>query len=110
VIVHAEITIAYLTTTGFKRFAECLGHSAKRQKHSANALPSAALGKLDSAQAWPAKHALLSVKHWALGKAFAECQRRHTTKEDASGRNPNGRFAKCQPFDTRQRQVCNQIS
>ena len=30
-------------TTGYSSFAECQGHSAKAQKHSANALPSVTL-------------------------------------------------------------------
>jgi len=32
------------TTTGYSRFAECQGHSANAQKHSANTLPSVTLG------------------------------------------------------------------
>ena len=31
-------------TTGYSRFAECQGHSANAQKHSANTLPSVTLG------------------------------------------------------------------
>ena len=33
-----------MDTTGYSRFAECQGHSANAQKHSANTLPSVTLG------------------------------------------------------------------
>ena len=36
--------LAGLATTGYSSFAECQGHSAKAQKHSATALPSVTLG------------------------------------------------------------------
>ena len=55
------------------RFAECQGHSAKPNLHSAKALPSAALGKGHLAKNRSAKVSLPSVFCRALGKAFAEC-------------------------------------
>ena len=65
-------------TTGLSEFAECQGHSAKPNLHSAKALPSAALGKEHSAKKESAKTSLPSVFCRALGKAFAEC--RHSAK------------------------------
>ena len=61
-------------TTGFRRFAECLQHSAKPQIHSAKALPSAAFGKGHSGKKWPAKQPLPRAICRALGKAFAKCR------------------------------------
>jgi len=61
-------------TTGDALFAECLGHSAKALLHSAKALPSATLGKEQTAKPHPAKGSLPSVVCRALGKGFAECQ------------------------------------
>ena len=58
--------VTYTTVDGL--FAECLGHSAKPLLHSAKALPSAALGKEQSA-----KVSLPSATYRALGKAFVEC-------------------------------------
>ena len=60
-------------TMGISGFAECQGHSAKPNLHSAKALPSAALGECHSAKNGPAKASLPSVFCWTLGKAFAEC-------------------------------------
>ena len=54
-------------TTAYALFAECWGHSAKPCKHSAKALPSAALGKGLSAKTLSAKISLPSAKP-ALGK------------------------------------------
>ena len=65
-------------TTEISGFAECQGHSAKPNLHSAKALPSAALGKEHSANNPSANASLPSVFCWALGKAFAEC--RHSAK------------------------------
>jgi len=49
VISHIELLYICVTiTTGDVLFAEGPGHSAKAQKPSANALPSAALGKVPS--------------------------------------------------------------
>jgi hypothetical protein len=53
-------------TTENGRFAE--KHSAKRQKHSAKALPSVALGKEGSANSTSAKTYLPSTFYRALGK------------------------------------------
>ena len=60
-------------TTGNRQFAECLRHSAKPEIHSVKALPSAALGKEQSAKNPSAKVSLPSAIYRALGKAFAEC-------------------------------------
>ena len=38
------LVISAVLTTGYSRFAECQGHSANAQKHSANTLPSVTLG------------------------------------------------------------------
>ena len=65
-------------TTRLSGFAECQGHSAKPNLHSAKALPSAALGKEHSAKKESTKTSLPSVFCRALGKAFAEC--RHSAK------------------------------
>jgi len=70
-------------TTGDALFAECLGHSAKALLHSAKALPSATLGKEQTAKPHPAKGSLSSAVCRALGKenwpsavdgVFAECR------------------------------------
>jgi hypothetical protein len=67
-------------TTGHNSFAECLRHSAKPRKHSANTLPSV-----------------------TLGKHFAECNtRQRTLGELYIG---NGLFAEYFLSDTRQR-IC----
>jgi len=69
--------MAYLCigdTIGDALFAECLGHSAKALLHSAKALPSATLGKEQTAKPHPAKGSLPSAVCRALGKGFAECQ------------------------------------
>ena len=50
-------------TTADALFAECWGHSAKPAKHSAKALPSAALGKGLSAKILSAKISLPSAKN-----------------------------------------------
>ena len=72
-------THTHTYTTGLSEFAECQGHSAKPNLHSAKALPSAALGKEHSAKKESAKTSLPSVFCRALGKAaFAEC--RHSAK------------------------------
>jgi len=73
---YQNISLNY--TTGPSEFAECQGHSAKPNLHSAKALPSAALGKEHSAKKESAKTSLPSVFCRALGKAFAEC--RHSAK------------------------------
>ena len=39
-----ELERIIVVTTGYSRFAECQGHSANAQKHSANTLPSVTLG------------------------------------------------------------------
>ena len=77
-------------TTGLSGFAECQGHSAKANLHSAKALPSAAFGKGHSAKNGPAKVSLLSVFCRALGKAFAEC--RHSAKLNPKKTRKNGNF------------------
>jgi hypothetical protein len=48
-------------------------HSAKQHKHSANPLPSVALGKEETAKKESAKASLPSVFYRALHKDFAEC-------------------------------------
>ena len=71
------------STTADGLFAECLGHSAKPLLHSAKALPSATLGKEQTAKLHPAKGSLPSAVCRALGKenwpsgvvgVFAECR------------------------------------
>jgi hypothetical protein len=59
-------------TTGEAYFAECLRHSAKQHKHSANTLPNVTLGKEETAKKGSAKASLPSVFCQALGKDFAE--------------------------------------
>ena len=61
-----------LITTGLSEFAECQGHSAKPNLHSAKALPSAALGKDHSVKNESAKTSLPSVFCRALGKVGTE--------------------------------------
>jgi hypothetical protein len=61
-------------TTGIGCFAEYLKHSAKPEKHSAQALPSVALGKKVSANSTSAKASLPSTFSRALGTDFVECQ------------------------------------
>jgi hypothetical protein len=60
-------------TTGIDRFAECLKHSAKPEKHSGKSLPSVTLGKERSANCTSATTSLPSTFCRALGKEFAEC-------------------------------------
>jgi hypothetical protein len=60
-------------TTGIGRFAECLKHSAKPDKHSATTLPSVTLGKESSANSTSATASLPSTFYQALDKDFAEC-------------------------------------
>jgi hypothetical protein len=69
-----------LTTTGNGYFAECQKHSAKVQKHSANALPSVALGKGHTEEKISAKGTLPSAFRQALGKAFADRKVSHSAK------------------------------
>ena len=66
-------TYLWYITAGISGLAECQGHSAKPNLHSAKALPSATLGKEHSANKPSAKTSLPSVFYRALGKAFAEC-------------------------------------
>jgi hypothetical protein len=70
-------------TTGFRTFAECLGHSAKPRKHSAKALPSVTLGKGHLVANIPAKTSLPRAFCRALDKGFAECQCRHSAKKSS---------------------------
>jgi hypothetical protein len=56
-------------TTGHNSFVECLRHSAKPRKHSANTLPSVTLGKERSANCTSATASLPST----FCRAFAEC-------------------------------------
>ena len=70
---HAGLSLYSTYTTGLSGFAECQGHSAKPNLHSAKVLPNAALGKDHSAKNGSAKASLPSVFCWALDKAFAEC-------------------------------------
>jgi hypothetical protein len=60
-------------TTGHSSFAECLRHSAKPRKHSANTLSSVTLGKERSANCTSATASLPSTFCRTLGKEFAEC-------------------------------------
>ena len=94
-----------LITTADAFFAECWGHSAKPAKHSAKALPSAALGKEQSAKNPSAKVSLPSATYRALSKAFAECH--ISTQQKKSNINSDGLFAECHcrvPYScTRQR-------
>ena len=73
-------------TTGNRDFAECLRHSAK-------ALPSAALGIGHSKKKKSAKPSSPS--------AFAEC--RPDTRQRKVAVNGDGCFAECLTYDTRQR-------
>jgi len=59
-----------LITTADAFFAECWGHSAKPAKHSAKALPSAALGKGLSAKILSAKISLPSAKNRHSAKSL----------------------------------------
>jgi hypothetical protein len=61
------------STIGHSSFAECLRHSAKHIKHSANTLPSVTLGKERSVNCTSATASLPSTFCRALGKDFAEC-------------------------------------
>ena len=59
-----------MITTADALFAECWGHSAKPAKHSANALPSAVLGKSLSAKILSAKISLPSAKNRHSAKSL----------------------------------------
>ena len=72
-------------TTGLAYFAECHRHSAKAEKHSANSLPSVALGEAYTAFLLPAKPALPSVFSRALGKLLP-CAKPHSAKKVETGR------------------------
>jgi hypothetical protein len=95
------------SATGFRPFAECLGHSAKPRLHSAKALPSVTLSKGYSAVIMSAKTSLPSAFCRTLGKGFAECQGRHSAKKSSRdgvwGRDDV--FAECPWVGTRQRKV-----
>jgi hypothetical protein len=85
------------STTGIERFAECLKHSAKPEKHSANTLPSVTLGKESSTNSTSATTSLPSTFYrvpvgtrqrkgvvTAPGDgdgAFAECLLIHSAKK-----------------------------
>jgi hypothetical protein len=60
-------------TTGIGCFAECLKHSTKPEKQSAQALPSVTLGKQGSAISTSTKPSLASTFSQALGTNFTEC-------------------------------------
>ena len=90
-----------LLTTRNQQFAECLRHSAKPEIHSVKALPSAALGKEQSAKNPSAKVSLSSATYRALGKAFAECH--ISTRQKKTDVNSDGLFAECHLSGTRQR-------
>jgi hypothetical protein len=62
-------------TTGIGRFAECLKHSAKPDKHSTKTLPSVTLGKESSANSRSATASLPSTFYRALDKDFTECHK-----------------------------------
>jgi len=109
-------------TTGLAYFAECHRHSAKAEKHSANSLPSVALGEAYTAFLLPAKPALPSAFSRALGKPLP-CAKSHSAKKVETGRTDgqlnwrtgrrtgerDGRtgrvenFAECHMLGTRQR-------
>ena len=72
-------------TTGLPYFAECHRHSAKAEKHSANSLPSVALGEAHTAFLLPAKPALPSAFSWTLGKPLP-CAKPHSAKKVETGR------------------------
>ena len=95
-IIDKMINISTFYTTADGLFAECLGHSTKPLLHSAKALPSAALGKEQSA-----KVSLPSATYRALGKAFAECH--ISTRQKKTDVNSDGLFAECHLSGTRQR-------
>jgi hypothetical protein len=59
-------------TTGEPHFAECPGHSAKPEKHSAKPLPSVALGKEHPVKNLSAKSSLPSALFRTLSKGLAE--------------------------------------
>ena len=70
------LTVNHVTpngTTGFRRFVECLMHSAKATLPSAKPLPRAALGKEPPVKNPSAKNSLPIAFYRALGKVFAEC-------------------------------------
>ena len=60
--------VVVVFTTGFRRFAECLMHSAKATLPSAKPLPRAALGKEPPVKNLSAKNSLPSAFYRALGK------------------------------------------
>ena len=81
-----------LITTADAFFAECWGHSAKPAKHSAKALPSAALGKgfaecrtrqRSLGKDLIGKNFFAECQKSTLGKVFAECQARTRQKKTA---------------------------
>ena len=71
---------SYISTTGLPEFAECPKHSAKDIKHSANGSPSVTLGEQHSPKTVTAKPTLPSVFYRALGKAFADSNRKNLKK------------------------------
>ena len=84
------------STTGYSRFVECQKHSAKAQKHPANALPSVTLGIQHTALI--CRQTVVSQKKltgWNGDVDFAECTtEKHSTKFL--------KFAECQDENTRQ--------
>jgi hypothetical protein len=69
-----RLFLGYLmsNTTRIERFAECLKHSVKPEKHSAKSLPSVTLNKESSAKSTSAMASLPCTFYRALDKDFAE--------------------------------------
>jgi len=70
-------------TTGFRRFAECLQHSAKPQIHSAKALPSAALGNGHSGKKMAGKAAFAESHLSGTRQSFCRVPSQPTAKKTA---------------------------
>jgi hypothetical protein len=71
-------------TTGHSSFADCLRHSAKHIKHSANTLPSVTLGKKRSANCTSATVSLPSTFCRVLGKEKSSSRRQVTVTNPLS--------------------------
>jgi hypothetical protein len=95
-LAHVQDTVGYFTT-GIVFFTECLKHSAKPEKHSAQALPSVALDKEGSTHSTSAKPSLPSTFSRALGTDVAECQVVLGKEKPLSRRwgDGDGVFAEC---------------
>ena len=96
---------AYITT-GYSRFAECQGHSANAQKHSANTLPSVTLGIQHTAlicrQTVVCRVFFIGHSANSLPTVSKHSAKINSRKKKLTGWNGDVDFAECTTENTRQ--------